>query len=214
MIGFAKRKSRQQYERHALDERTAGDDPIVLFHRWMDDAEADGLAEPHAMSLATCGRQGPSCRIVLLRAFDPDGFVFYTNYNSHKALDLEHDPRAALLFFWQPLERQVRIEGSVERTSSGSSDAYFTSRPRGSRVGAWASDQSARIKDREALDEKYQRWVERFPDEEIPRPMHWGGYRLRPARIEFWQGRPDRMHDRVLFTRLPAGDWSRARLQP
>jgi pyridoxamine 5'-phosphate oxidase len=160
------------------------------------------------------GANGPSCRIVLLRSVDPGGFVFFTNYNSGKALQLEGDARAALLFFWPQHERQVRIEGGAERIAGPESDAYFRSRPRGSRIGAWASDQSARIADRRALDEKYLRWQERFLEDEIPRPMHWGGYRVKPLRIEFWQGRNDRMHDRLLFTLNDRGDWSRARLQP
>ena len=205
---------RKQYERAALDERTAGSDPFQLFQQWMNEATEDGLPEHNAMTLATSGGEGPSCRIVLLRSFDARGFVFFTNYNSRKSMDMEHDGRAALLFFWQPLERQVRIEGGVERVNAAESDAYFLSRPRGSRLGAWASDQSAPIRDREALDEKYARWIERFPEDEIPRPLHWGGYRVKPVRIEFWQGRPDRMHDRLLFARQPDGAWSRTRVQP
>lgn len=205
---------RQNYARGVLDERTAPSDPFALFHAWLNEAENDGLPEPHAMVLSTAGAEGPSARIVLLRSAGVGGFVFYSNYNSRKAMDLEADPRAALLFFWQPHERQVRIEGRVERVGGEESDAYFASRPRGSRIGAWASDQSARIRDREALDEKYARWAERFTSDEVPRPMHWGGYRLVPVRIEFWQGRGDRMHDRLLYARSEGGDWSRQRLQP
>jgi pyridoxamine 5'-phosphate oxidase len=205
---------RGSYERGSLHERTAGDDPIALFHDWFNAATAEGLPEHNAMVLSTCGESGPSSRIVLLRSFDADGFTFFTNYNSRKAIDLEHDPRASLLFFWPQHERQVRIEGQVSRVATEVSDAYFASRPRGSRIGAWASDQSARIKDREALDEKYQRWQERFLEDEVPRPVHWGGYTVRPARIEFWQGRADRMHDRLLFTRSETGAWSRGRMQP
>jgi pyridoxamine 5'-phosphate oxidase len=205
---------RQSYGRATLDERTAGTDPMELFHAWLNEAEADGLPEPHAMVLSTTGANGPSSRIVLLRSFDAAGFVFFTNYNSPKALDMETDARAALLFFWQPHERQVRIEGTVARLPEEGSEAYFASRPRGSRIGAWASDQSARIRDREALDEKYRRWQERFLEDAIPRPMHWGGYVVRPVRIEFWQGRDDRMHDRLLFQRAEGDAWSRVRLQP
>ena len=205
---------RSEYQQRTLLENEAGADPLLLFHRWLNDAESDGLPEHNAMSLATSGPHGPSCRIVLLRSFDEAGFVFYTNYNSRKALQVEQDARAALLFFWPQHERQVRIEGGVDRVAASDSDVYFGSRPRGSRIGAWASDQSARIGDRQALDEKYGRWQERFLDDEIPRPEHWGGYRVQPLRIEFWQGRDDRLHDRILFTREERGGWSRARLQP
>lgn len=205
---------RGSYERGALDERSAGDDPLALFHDWLHAAEQEAVPEHNAMVLGTTGPDGPSSRVVLLRSFDAEGFTFFTNYNSRKAIDLEHDARAALLFFWPQLERQVRIEGRVARVAAHVSDAYFATRPRGSRIGAWASDQSARIRDREALDEKYLRWQERFLDDAVPRPVHWGGYCVAPARIEFWQGRADRMHDRMVFTREADGTWSRGRMQP
>lgn len=197
-----------------LTERAAGSDPIALFHRWLTEAERAAVPEPNAMALATLDDQALSCRIVLLRGFDERGFVFFTNYNSRKAMQLERDARAALTFHWPRLGRQVRIEGTASRVSASESDAYFNSRPRGSRIGAWASDQSSTIADRAALDAKYSRWMDRFKEGEVPRPAHWGGSRVAPARIEFWQGRDDRMHDRILFTRMRSGDWSRARLQP
>lgn len=197
-----------------LTERAAGSDPIALFQLWLTEAERAAVPEPNAMALATLDDQALSCRIVLLRGVDERGFVFFTNYNSRKAMQLEHDARAALTFHWPQLVRQVRIEGTASRVSTAESDAYFNSRPRGSRIGAWASDQSSTIADRAALDAKYSRWMDRFKQGEVPRPAHWGGSRVVPARIEFWQGREDRMHDRLLFTRMRSGDWSRARLQP
>ncbi|MDX9750934.1 MAG: pyridoxamine 5'-phosphate oxidase [Flavobacteriales bacterium] len=206
---------RNQYLKAALTEEDAGMDPIALFARWMNDAPGGGQPEPNAMALSTMGSATISCRMVLLRGFDADGFVFYTNYNSRKAMDLERDPRCALTFFWPALERQVRIEGRAERTTAEESDAYFATRPRESRIGAWSSDQSRAVDDRARLDERYARWSERFgADGEVPRPMHWGGFRVRPARIEFWQGRGDRMHDRIAFDHLGDGRWARTRLQP
>lgn len=205
---------RIDYGRATLTESEAGDDPIALFGRWMQAAEEDGLPEPHAMTLATAGSLTISCRVVLLRSFDARGFVFYTNHNSRKALDLERDPRAAINFFWPQQERQVRIEGRAELVSDEESDAYFASRPRESRIGAWSSDQSRPVEDREKLEERYTRWTERFPTDDVPRPLHWGGYRIRPVRIEFWQGRPSRLHDRLAFERMSDGTWERTRLQP
>ncbi len=205
---------RKEYDQNKLMEEEAGDDPIALFARWMNEAEASGIPEPHAMTLATVGSVTISCRIVLLRSFDVHGFVFHTNFNSRKAMDLERDHRAALNFFWPELERQVRIEGKAEQVDAIESDAYFASRPRETRIGAWSSDQSRPVNDRASLEGRFNRWSERFASGDIPRPLHWGGYRVRPVRIEFWQGRPNRMHDRLAYEALSDGTWLRTRLQP
>jgi pyridoxamine 5'-phosphate oxidase len=197
-----------------LMEHQAGPDPMALFQRWLSEAEGARLPEPNAMALSTIEDDVLSCRIVLLRGLDEGGFVFFTNYNSRKAMQLERDARAALTFHWPQMERQVRIEGRAERISAERSDAYFSGRPRGSQIGAWASDQSSAIRDRATLDAKYARWVERFTGQQVPRPAHWGGFRVVPVRIEFWQGRTDRMHDRLRYERGPNGAWSRDRLQP
>jgi pyridoxamine 5'-phosphate oxidase len=197
-----------------LTESQAGDDPIALFGTWLEDAEQAGLPEPHAMNLSTLGAYTISSRIVLLRSFDINGFVFYSNHNSRKAMDIERDPRAALVFFWPGLERQVRVEGRVEMVSDAESDAYFASRPLESRIGAWSSDQSRVVENREQLEQRFERWKERFADGMVPRPLHWGGYRVRPVRIEFWQGRASRLHDRLVYEHMNDGTWMRMRLQP
>ncbi len=205
---------RNDYTQASLTEEEAGHDPISLFDRWFNEALSMGVAEPNAMTLATVGSVTISSRVVLLRSFDAHGFVFHTNYNSRKALDLERDDRAALNFFWPTMERQVRIEGRGEHLDAAGSDAYFASRPVDSRISAWSSDQSRSVESRQQLEERFARWKERFAEGDVPRPMHWGGVRVRPARIEFWQGRANRLHDRIAFDRLADGNWLRTRLQP
>ncbi len=205
---------RRDYTQGELDETAAGDDPFALFSTWYAEAVAAELVEPNAMTLATVDASGrPSARIVLLKGFDRAGFRWYTNYESRKAQDLDVNAHAALLFWFDRLERQVRIEGRAGRLPDDVSDSYFQSRPRGSRIGAWASPQSRPIEGRAALDALEQAATDRFGDGDIPRPTHWGGFNLMPEAFEFWQGRQARLHDRFRFTRQ--GDsWLRQRLAP
>lgn len=208
--------ARKEYEQGALDEAGVDRDPIRQFTLWYDAAVAAGVPEPEAMTLATATPAGrPSARIVLLRGYDERGFCFFSNYSSHKGRELAANPYAALTFHWVELERQVRIEGRVEKTTAAESDAYFQSRPSGSRIGAWSSPQSAVIPDRETLEKLVADFQHMYPaGAAIPRPEHWGGYRLIPDRIEFWQGRPSRLHDRLTFSRTAEGSWTLARLAP
>jgi pyridoxamine 5'-phosphate oxidase len=205
---------RREYVREALAEADVDADPVVQFGRWFEQAEQAGLLEPHAMTLATATPDGrPSARMVLLRDFDERGFCFYTNYESRKAAELAANPRAALVFWWDKLERQVRIEGTVERTSRAESEAYFASRPPGSQLSAAASPQSRVIGDRAALERRVAELATAVPDGHVPLPDFWGGYRLAHEVVEFWQGRPNRLHDRLRYRR--AGDtWKIERLAP
>lgn len=207
---------RRDYTRAGLDEADLGDDPVAEIGRWIEEAVALDLPEATAAILATADREGrPSGRVVLLKGYGPGGFDFFTNYESRKARELEENPRGCLVFYWPALERQVRIAGAVERLPADLSDAYFASRPRGSRLGAWASPQSRPLADRAELEARLAEIEERFTEKTVPRPPHWGGYRLRPEEIELWQGRASRLHDRFRFRRAtPEGPWERVRLAP
>ena len=202
------------YERGELDVESVARDPFEQFRVWLEHAlHCEGIVEPNAMSVATVGANGrPSSRVVLLRQWDARGFEFYTNYESRKAAELGAKPVAALLFWWGGLERQIRIEGAVERVLDVESDAYFATRPRGHRLSAWASHQSAAVPDRETLQRTMADAGARYADE-VPRPPFWGGYRVIPDRFEFWQGRPNRVHDRIAYDRIADG-WTIGRLSP
>ena len=205
---------RRDYALATLDERDVDADPIRQFERWFADAVSAQVLEPNAMTLSTATRDGvPSARIVLLKGVDANGFAFYTDYRSRKGAELAENPLAALTFLWKEIERQVRITGSVSRVSTQESDAYFRTRPLGSRLGAWASHQSAVLASREELEARVQDVIGRFPDGDVPLPPHWGGFRVAPDEIEFWQGRPDRLHDRLLYRRGERG-WEISRLSP
>jgi pyridoxamine 5'-phosphate oxidase len=191
------------------------EDPLALVARWYDEAVAAGIPEPNAMALATAAPGGaPSVRFVLLKGIDDHGIQFFTNYESRKGRELAANPRASVALYWQPLQRQVRLAGPVERLSDEESDAYYASRPRGSRLGAWASPQGREIPDRGWLEARVADADARFPGADVPRPPYWGGFRLIPDSVELWQGRESRLHDREHFTREPGGDWRSQRLSP
>jgi len=207
---------RENYDYPPFTEQDAHRDPIEQFRLWFEDAwRADGRT-PNAMTLATCSRAGaPSARTVLLKGFDRDGFVFFTNYRSAKAHDLDQNPRAVLVFYWDSLARTVRVSGEVSKVSPEETDEYFKTRPRDSQLGAWASDQSAVIDSREALHDRFAQVKEKFAGQDVPTPPDWGGYRVRPGTIEFWQGQANRLHDRLRYVRDGQEDsWTLQRLAP
>lgn len=207
---------RKEYAQGKLDLADTPADPIVQFGRWFEEAMSSEVPEPNAMALSTASLSGrPSARIVLLKGLEDGDFIFYSNYNSHKGQDLAENPYAALTFLWHELQRQVRVEGRVKRLSAEASTEYFQSRPKSSQIGAWASPQSQRIERRDVLEERERELSAQYEGaDQLPRPDHWGGYRVMPQRIEFWQGRPSRLHDRIFYERDAAGEWEKKRLAP
>lgn len=205
---------RREYASRSLDEATTHDDPLQQFRTWFDEAVRSEILDVNAMALATVSDAGvPSARTVLLKDIDARGLVFFTHYTSPKGRDLASNPQASLLFYWAPLERQVRVTGQVERVDAAESDAYFASRPRESQIAAWAAQQSSELPDRAALETRYAELSAKYEGQSVPRPPDWGGYRVVPNRVEFWQGRPRRLHDRVVYVKNDNG-WARARLAP
>ena len=205
---------RKVYERAELDERSVPDNPIEFFRDWFYDAEKnEDCIEVNAMSLSSLGEDGfPRIRVVLLKKFTWEGFIFYTNYNSAKGKAIAQDPKVSLAFFWPKMERQIIIKGMAEKLAKNLSDGYFESRPRGSQIGAWASPQSEVIPNKEFLEQRFQEFEKKFENKEIPRPPHWGGYLVKPVEIEFWQGRPNRLHDRIRYTLQDDFSWKIERL--
>jgi len=207
-------KLRQDYNLKGLHETDLDHNPLNQFKLWFDEVVQANISEPNAMHLSTVSDGRPSGRIVLLKDLDQAGFTFFTNYESRKGNDMETNPRVALTFFWKEFERQVRVEGLVEKTTDAESSEYFAVRPRGSQIGAWASSQSRPVIGREALEENTQLLEAKFAGVEVPRPPHWGGYRVIPDYFEFWQGRPSRLHDRLVYQRNQDGNWNIERLAP
>jgi pyridoxamine 5'-phosphate oxidase len=208
-------KLRYDFSVGELDESSVDKSPIIQFERWFRDAVHQKVPDANAMVLSTASKEGrPSARVLYLRNFDENGFIFYTNYRSRKGSELEENPYAAMTFFWQPLEKQVRIEGRIEKQNEAESDVYFKLRPKGSKLGAWVSPQSIVIPGRNFLDEKLNEVNNKFPKDYVPRPPFWGGYVLKPTSIEFWQGRPSRLHDRLLYTLQGKDSWKIERLAP
>jgi len=205
---------RHEYIGGGLRRADLDPDPIKQFYNWFAAAIKSGIHDANAVTLATCAAERPSARVVLLKDFDERGFVFFTNYASDKGRQLEKNPNAALLMYWMEVERQIRIEGKVEKTSREESEKYFHTRPAGAQLGAWASQQSQVIDARRVLDARLEEMKQRFAEGPIPLPPHWGGFRLKPERMEFWQGRPDRLHDRFRYTRQSDGSWAIDRLAP
>ena len=207
-------RMRQEYDAVPLEEQLMAADPLEAFTEWMHDAITFGMKEPNAMTLATATTDGkPSARVVLLKDVNTAGFVFFTNYLSRKGRELISNPYAALVFDWHDMARQVRVEGSVEKLPAEESDAYFDTRPGNAKIGAWTSPQSKIVKDRAEIEQRRRETEQRFAGKSIPRPDHWGGFLLRPTVVEFWQGRPDRLHDRIVYFKTEEG-WSKHRLAP
>lgn len=206
---------RREYRRGRLEEAEMAPSPYAVFAEWLQGAVENEIWEPNAMTLATATSDGrPSARVVLLKGFDERGFTFFTNYESRKGRELDQNAQAAAVFWWGPLERQVRIEGRVTKLAPAESDEYYLGRPFGARIGAWASPQSQVIGGRQVLDERWRQLEEAYRQQALARPPYWGGYRLTPDAIEFWQGGENRLHDRLRYTRQPAGEWLIARLAP
>ncbi len=206
---------RKEYKKEMLSEKKVNQNPFRQFDHWWNEALSGSIEEVNAMTLATATREGrPSARTVLLKGYDDRGFIFFTNYESKKSIDIAENPLVTLLFFWKELERQVRIEGVAGRLDEKESDDYFNSRPPGSQIGAWASPQSAVISSREILENKVKELEKHFAGKKVNRPPYWGGFLVKPAQIEFWQGRPNRLHDRILYSLNESGSWSIGRLAP